>query len=209
MYDKHYIGLDVTAFERNGTHRPVSKVTLNVDSNKSYSAGDDSGFEISADCPYATQAMADRILASVRGIEYKMYNASDANLDPAAELGDGVTVCGLYSVIGTISDDGYGYPDISAPGEEELEYEYPYESYTKRRLDNLESEIDEISSDFEDIKTEFGELSELIDGLVAGIAGVITFNGRDGNVLPEREDYLEFIVEEIQEAIYESWEAKY
>lgn len=209
MYDKHYVGLDVKGFSKNGTHRPVSKVTLNVDSNISYSSGDDSGFEISADCPYATQVMADRILASIKGCEYKMYNATDANIDPAAELGDGVTTCGLYSVIGSISDDGYGYPDISAPGEEELEYQYPYESYTKRKLDNLESEIDDLESEFEDLKTEFDELSEMIGDLVSGIAGVITFNGRDGEVVPEREDYLEFIVEEIQKAIYASWAAEY
>lgn len=209
MYDKHYIGLDVKGFERNGTHRPVSKVTLNVDSNKSFSAGDDTGFEISADCPYATQDMANRILESIKGYEYKMYNAQDANLDPAAELGDGVNTCGLYSVIGTISDDGYGYPDISAPGEEEFEYEYPYESYTKRKLENLESEIDDISDKFDEIQAEFADLSEMIEGLIAGIAGVISFNGRDGVVVPEREDYIEFIVEEIQKAIYASWAAEY
>lgn len=43
----------------------------------------------------------------------------------------------------------------------------------------------------------------------ATTAGVISFNGRDGKVIPEREDYIEFIVEEIQKAIYESWRASY
>lgn len=203
MYDKFFIGQDVFGFEKNGTHRPVSKVTLNIDGNNSVSAGDDSGFEISAECPYATQVMANRILAAAKDYEYKMYHATAANLDPSAELGDGMTACGLYSVIASISDDGYGYPDISAPGESELEYQYPYESYTKRRLDSIESDIEEIA-------TELGELSERLDEIVvSGVSGVISFNGRDGVVVPERQDYLQFIVEEIQEAIYESWNAEY
>lgn len=203
MFDKFYIGQDVVSFEKNGTHRPVSKVTLKIDSKNSVSAGDDSGFEISANCPYATQVMADRILASVNGFEYKMYNATAANINPAAELGDGADICGLYSVIASISDDGFGYPDLSAPGESELEYRYPYESYTKRKLESIEAEIEELT-------TELEELSERLDNIVVdGVAGVITFNGRDGDVMPEREDYMQFIVEEIQKAIYASWEAEY
>lgn len=204
MFDKFYIGQDVVSFEKNGTHRPISKVTLIIDSKNSVSAGDDSGFEISAECPYATQVMANRILAAAKDYEYKMYHATAANLDPSAELGDGMTACGLYSVIASISDDGYGYPDISAPGESELEYKYPYESYTKRRLDNIESEMEEIAA-------ELGELSERLEDIVLDgvITGVISFNGRDGVVIPMKHDYQEFWQKDIQEAIYESWNAEY
>lgn len=125
MSDKHYVGLDVTGFRNNGQTLPVSRVTLLVDDENVITAGDDTGLELSADCPHATQEMADAILAAVRGLRYRMYGADAANIDPAAELGDGVDVGGIYSVVARMDDDGSGYAGISAPGEEELEDEYP------------------------------------------------------------------------------------
>lgn len=119
------MGLDLTSAEDNGIQRPISRVTLLLDDENSITAGDDTGTELLADCPHATQAMADAILAQVKGYEYQMFEADDAALDPSAELGDGVTAGGLYSVISRLDDDGSGYSGISAPGESELEDEYP------------------------------------------------------------------------------------
>lgn len=96
-----------------------------VDDDNAITAGDDTGMELVASCAHATQTMVNSILAGVKGHIYQAYSADDANINPAAELGDGVTVNGIYSVISRISDDGSGYPDLSAPGEEELEDEYP------------------------------------------------------------------------------------
>ena len=125
MSDKHYVGLDVTGFEDHGELKPVSRVTLMLDDEKALTAGDDTGYEVLASCPHGTQEMVDALLTKLRGKVYRMYTADEAGLDPAAELGDGVTVGGLYSMISRLSDDGEGYPSISAPGEEELEDEYP------------------------------------------------------------------------------------
>lgn len=125
MFDKHFVGLNLTGIEDNGTQRPVSRVTLRVDDSKVLTAGDDTGVELAADCPHATQAMVNSILASVRGLQYRMYNADNAALDPAAELGDGGTFGNVYSVISRIADDGSGYAGAAAPGEAELEDEYP------------------------------------------------------------------------------------
>ena len=41
-----------------------------------------------------------------------LFSAEDAALDPSAELGDGVTAGGIYSVISRLSDDGSGYAGI-------------------------------------------------------------------------------------------------
>lgn len=125
MFEKHYVGLDLTKFENGGKTRPISRVTLNVDDETVLTAGDDTGLELTADCPHATQEMVDAILASVRGYRYQMYKANAINIDPAAELGDGITANGVYSVISRLDDDGSGYPDASAPGEEEMEDEFP------------------------------------------------------------------------------------
>ena len=125
MSDKLFVGLGVTSVEDNGTLPPISRVTLMVDDNNAITAGDDTGREIVADCPFATQEMVNAILSRLKGYQYHAYTASDAGIDPAVELGDAVTVDNIYSVVTRIEDDGTGYPSISAPGEAELEDEYP------------------------------------------------------------------------------------
>ena len=125
MSDKLFVGLGVTSVEDNGTLPPISRVTLMVDDNNAITAGDDTGREIIADCPFATQEMVNAILSRLKGYQYHAYTASDAGIDPAMELGDAVTVGGIYSVVSRIEDDGTGYPSIAAPGEAELEDEYP------------------------------------------------------------------------------------
>lgn len=135
MSEKFYVGSDITGFSDNGKYKPVSRVTLLVDDNNAITAGDDSGLEISASCPHATREMADALLLKLKGYQYQAYTADAANIDPAAELGDGVTVGGVYALLSTISDDGRGYADISAPGELEDEDEYPYESPIKKEIE--------------------------------------------------------------------------
>ena len=125
MSDKLFVGLGVTSVEDNGTLPPISRVTLMMDDNNAITAGDDTGREIVADCPFATQEMVNAILSRLKGYQYHAYTASDAGIDPAMELGDAVTVGGIYSVVSRIEDDGTGYPSIAAPGEAELEDEYP------------------------------------------------------------------------------------
>lgn len=125
MYDKFFVGLDLTSAEDNGLQRPISRVTLLLDDENAVTAGDDTGLELSASCPHATQAMVNAILDQVKGYQYRMLQADDANLDPAAELGDGITAGGMYSVISRINDDGSGYSGVTAPGESEMEDEFP------------------------------------------------------------------------------------
>ncbi|MDE7242781.1 MAG: gp58-like family protein [Oscillospiraceae bacterium] len=125
MSEKFFVGLDLTGFENNGAQRAVSRVTLVIDGEHVCTAGDDSGMELIADCPHATQEIAGFVLEQVKYGQYKMYSASDVNIDPAFELGDAITAAGLYSVIARIADDGSGFPSVSAPGQEELEDEFP------------------------------------------------------------------------------------
>ena len=125
MSEKFFVGLDITGFENTGKYKPISRVTLMVDDENVLTAGDDTGLEITASCPHATQTMVNAILSQLQGYEYQSFTADAANLDPSAELGDGVTVSGLYSFISRLEDDGEGFPSISAPGEVELEDDYP------------------------------------------------------------------------------------
>lgn len=114
---------------------PVSRVTLVVDGENSYTAGDDTGRAIEKTLPWATQAMAESILRSLQGVEYQPFSGSDALLDPAAEVGDGITVGGVYSVLAKVGIifDGLYTADIAAPGGDEVEDEYPYKSRSQRQ----------------------------------------------------------------------------
>lgn len=132
--DKFYVGLDVTGCTGSGRRPAITSVTLQVDSENVVTAGAYTGLDLYALCPYATQEMALNILLQVQGYQYQAFAADSANIDPAAELGDGVDVGGLYAAIAAITDNGDGYPGLSAPGEEELEDEYPYRSAAQREL---------------------------------------------------------------------------
>ena len=73
---------------------PVSKIILMVDDDNAYVAGDDTGRTMTVTCPYGTQEMANNILAALSAYTYRPVQATEALLDPAAELGDGLTAGG-------------------------------------------------------------------------------------------------------------------
>lgn len=134
MNTKHYLGKTVTSFEQYAETGPVTGITLIKDDMTEIFSGSESGYVLTIDCPYATQAMADNILSAVENNTYKGYKAAGASLDIGAELGDGVTVNGIYSVLAYQSlVFGPGHTsEISAPGENVVNHEFPYLSPAKR-----------------------------------------------------------------------------
>lgn len=173
MSDKYYVGGDITSFADNGKYKPISRVTLIVDDENSLTAGDDTGMEVIASCPHATQPMVNALLQTMKGYRYQAYEAGAANIDPAAELGDGVTVGGIYSPLSKLSDDGRGYAGISSPGEAEMEDEYPSEGYItqefNRKIAETRSTItktsEEIMLKVEGIDGKYTEVKTTLDGL--------------------------------------------
>lgn len=130
------VGQDITIGYNNGKWLPISRVSLYVGSDQVFTAGDDSGTEITGYCEYASQDIAEYVYNSVKGFVYQMYEADDANIDLSFELGDGVSVDGMVSIIAEVDDDGSGYVSIYAPGETETVEEYPIgvqSSYTQRK----------------------------------------------------------------------------
>ena len=184
MWDKHYVGQDLTSFSNNGQFYAVSRVTLVIDDDNRVTAGDDSGMEILAECPFATQTMAEAILEKIGGYRYQTYSAESANIDPAAELGDGVTAGGLYSVIAQIDDSGNGYPTLAAPGESELQDEYPVVGPTtqefNRRIESVKQWAEENNKALkDDIEEAMEESGKLITGQLGGHY-IVTMNPEDG-----------------------------
>ena len=117
-----------------------SGVTVYWGDEEAYQAGTDTGRVLTTDCPWATQATANGMLTVISGKQYQPYTASGAFPDLALELGDIVTV-GLTgdTVTGPvfaidITADVIEAADLSAPGEAEVDHEYPYSDYVDRTL---------------------------------------------------------------------------
>lgn len=147
MSDSVFIGTKAGGLETSPQFEPISKIILLVDSENYYEAGNDTGRTLEITCPYGTQAMANNLLSSLGGYAYQPATATDALIDPAAELGDAVTIGGIYTVLAQMDTtfDSLMTADIGAPGQEEIESEYPYvsqqQSDINRQLADTRSEI--------------------------------------------------------------------
>ena len=109
----------------------VSGVTMVVDEDHVYSAGNNSGYVLTINPnPYASQTIANNLLTALNGLTYQPFAISGAIYNPAAELGDAVTVGSISSTLiaETRTYDINFRADAEAPGKDELEDEYPYPS---------------------------------------------------------------------------------
>lgn len=109
----------------------VTGVTMVMDEDHVYSAGNTSGYVLTINSnPYSSQAIADDLFSALNGLTYQPFSVSGSIYNPAAELGDTVTVGDLTSVLigETCTYDINFRADAEAPGKDELEDEYPYPS---------------------------------------------------------------------------------
>ena len=116
----------------------ISKVTLYDDAENTFTAGDTTGYELSADCLYGTDDIATALCnttdGTLYGVTYMPFEAVKTYLNPLFELGDDLSVNGISSVINKadISLTAAYTADISCPYEQEVDHEYPYLSEIKR-----------------------------------------------------------------------------
>ncbi len=148
MNGKHFLGRAVADFERYSDVGPITGVQLLVDQNTEYTAGDASGYVLTMQCTFGTQEMANNVLFAIHQKKYRGFQAGGAYLPPDAEMGDAVTVCGVYSMLAYRKVEfGPGHmADISAPGEKEITHEYRYTSTSKK---NLSSDTDSLRAYFQ------------------------------------------------------------
>lgn len=114
----------------------VGGVTQKVEVENAYFAGTYDGRVLELDCPWGTQAMANAILTQIDGFCYQGAIVEGAQMTPAAELGDPVICDGVGFRLSAVSVTYTGdyLPTISAPADEEVDYEYHYETPTERKL---------------------------------------------------------------------------
>ncbi len=172
----HALGKNLAAWAPGIEAQEITRVEL-LDKNGDVVAvsGSDTGRTLTALQPDGTAAMAAAILAKVSGYAHRGYEGSGALLDPAAELGDGVTVDGQYVplIAQDVTLDALYAPDISAPDADELDDEYPYKSATQRQIERnmaaarslISKTSDEILLKVEGIDGRVSALSVTLDGV--------------------------------------------
>ena len=188
MSDSVFVGTKAGGLETSPQFEPISKIILLVDSENYYEAGNDTGRTLEITCPYGTQAMANNLLSSLGGYAYQPATATDALIDPAAELGDAVTVGGIYTVLAQMDTtfDSLMTADIGAPGQEEIESEYPYvsqqQSDINRQIAQTRSEISKTSEEIglrvDGLENQYTQLKVTIDGVtIEGPGGTTLIDG--------------------------------
>ena len=163
-----YVGkkaLSLTEYEKTA---PISGVILWVDDDNCYEAGDETGTVIEQDCPYASQEMANSLLATLQGYSYQGLEASGAKVSPIAELGDGLTVDGLYTQLAyqNIRFSTGEVMDVAAPGSDETLHEYKTDGQTTKRFTHQIAETRSlISKTSEEIRLEVSDLGDQVSSI--------------------------------------------
>lgn len=136
MSNATYLGRNIRNFKSSPQFDGFSKVTIVVNDEIEYSAGTDTGRTLRITNPWGTPQMAQDILNDIRGFQYQPYTAENALIDPAAELGDGVTANNVYGGLYTqkIRFGPLLTATVSAPEDEELNHEYPYKSKPNKEI---------------------------------------------------------------------------
>ena len=187
--DKTFLGRSIEDFSPGIESKPITKVEL-LDENGDIVgvAGTDSGKTLTAQNPDGTNDMAQAILSKVLGYAHIGYEGQNAMLDPAAEIGDAVTVAGHYvPIVSTDSTfDSLLAVNISAPDADELDDEYPYKSKTQRQIERnmavtrslITKSAEEINLEIQGVDGRVSSLQLTLDGLtVTGSDGVTRING--------------------------------
>lgn len=188
MSDKVFLGTRMAQLDTSPSLAPVSKVILAVDSENAYIAGNDTGRTVEVTCPYGTQEMANNILAALSAYTYTPAMAQDAILDPAAEIGDGLTMGGVYTVLAqsTLTFDGLMTSDAGAPGQAEQESEYKYQSpviadikwqlaETRSLISKTSEEILlKVENELEGLSSSFSVQLQQIQSQVTGLNGQVS-----------------------------------
>lgn len=168
MSNVTYVGKQIRRFKSSPEFDGFSRIVLTVSDDVEYVAGTEMGRTLRLVCPWGTQKMADDILADIQGFQYQPYTAEGAMIDPAAELGDGITANNVYGGIysQSVKFGSRLTATVSAPSDEEIDHEYPYvpkqERKVTRSLRQLTAELKVqaglISAEVTDRKTETEQL---------------------------------------------------
>lgn len=160
MSESTYVGSNIKSFESGSQLDGYTRVVMSVSDDVEYIVGDELGRTLHISNPWGSQQVASDVLDLIKGFQYQPYTAAGAQVDLAAELGDGIHVHSVYSGLYSqrINFNRLALSDISAPAEKTLEHEYPYKSRTEKRIiresrllrTELSIQTDRITAEIED-----------------------------------------------------------
>ena len=112
-----------------------------------YESGNTTGRTLECEIDWGSQTVADNILSIISGWSYQPYDATSVVINPALELGDSISINGIYSGIytNTINFSRLFTADTKAPYDEEIDHEYAYEDPREkkyiRRMEEVRAEM--------------------------------------------------------------------
>ena len=163
MSDIVAIGRRVDELNASPQFDSYSKVIIHLNDERAIVRGNDTGRTLEITNPFGTQAMANNILAALKGFQYQPYTANGAILNPAAEIGDAANIRGIYGGIYK-RNRTFGRlmkADIAAPCDEEINHEYQFEESQKR----------EFRRQLDDVRASLIIANDRIDATVTSTGG--------------------------------------
>ena len=192
------LGLAAKTYHISEPYQAFSKVELDLSEELYVEAGDDTGRTLEVALPVVStedgETIAAAILDALYGFVYTPLTADGAILDPAYEIGDAVTVgdatvgttTGILATQ-TMKLDSLCASDVTSPGDEELDHEYPYQSTSKRNIERKINKInatlyvgpDSIIGRVEDLEDNYSEISQSLSSIslsvttTSGVASIV------------------------------------
>ncbi len=127
------LGRRHTGYTDNGIDAIISRVTMTDSSDTTYSAGDDTGIELTINNPFADQTVVDNLINQLYGVVYRPHRIDKALLNPLLELGDTISVekgdgtTALVVLNSVVVSCNIGYTaSVESKAAAESEEEFPY-----------------------------------------------------------------------------------
>ena len=179
MSNKYYIGKKTSKLDKSPALSPFSKVVIIVGDDEEtgeqliYEAGDDSGRTLEMNNPWGTQQMAYDILNRISGYAYRPYVADQAIVPDDSDIGDAVTMSGVYSMIvkQEVIFDPSGVSNISAPEGDETENEFGLINSNSATDRAIARKMNHINTRF---TVELGKIETEIEDTERGLSSRIT-----------------------------------
>lgn len=115
-----------------------SKVIVNISDDEQKSCGDEMGRTVEITNPLFGSQVPEKLLARLKknAFQYQPLKAKGALLDPAAEIGDAISVNDVYGGIYNrdLTINSMMRADVEAPHDEEINHEYKFQTKQERKI---------------------------------------------------------------------------
>lgn len=186
----------VQTLEESPIRSGYTKVSIAVSDGEVIESGTSEDNVMEAECPWATQEIADYVYSILSDWQYKPCTASGVWSDPAVEIFDTVeTATNDFTVFSRDLSFGPAIDmDLSAPNDNYIEHEYSYVNPSTRRSKNTIKNIEKEMSDQKvqlDLIVENGEING------AGIIDAINYVGSGSKINADKINWQGVIHEEV------------